>query len=274
MSEVEARAPVRELSEREFSLFRDLLHQAAGIHLSAAKKALVCGRLGKRLRHHGLQSYADYYRLIAGERSAERQIAIDLLTTNETYFFREPRHFEFLRERLLGAHRGEGPFRVWSAACSSGEEPYSVAMLLADVLGARPWEVVASDLSTRMLERARSGLYAIERARDIPAAYLKAYCRKGIGSQEGTLLVDAALRARVSFRQVNLNQALPPLGAFDLILLRNVMIYFDLPTKRRVVERLVPMLKPGAHLFVGHSESLNGVTDALRPVCPSVYRRG
>jgi len=264
----------RHISDGEFAQFQGLLRRLAGIHLSPAKKALVCGRLGKRLKHHGLTSYGDYFRLLTGgQEAAELQIALDLLTTNETYFFREPKHFDFLRERVLPARNGKASLRIWSAACSSGEEPYSLAMLLAERLGAAPWEIVASDLSTRVLERARSGLYPMERARNIPGSYLKAHCLRGTGRHEGSFLIERSLRERIRFLQVNLNEPLPRLGEFDLIFLRNVMIYFEQETKRSVVQRLIPMLKPGGHLLIGHSETLNGVTDGLRSVSPSIYRK-
>jgi len=262
------------LSEQEFGEFQRLIYRLAGISLSPAKKALVCGRLAKRLKHYSLGSYRDYLRLLtSGKEPAELQTALDLLTTNETYFFREPRHFEFLQHRILAERRPGSPFRVWSAACSSGEEPFTLAMVLADRLGEVPWEIVASDISTRVLERARSGLYAMERARHIPQRYLQEYCLKGVGSQEGRFLVDKRLRARASFRQINLNETLPQLGEFDVIFLRNVMIYFNTDTKARVVERIAATLKPGGYLIIGHSESLNGVTDVLRAVRPSVYRK-
>ncbi|BAL26479.1 protein-glutamate O-methyltransferase CheR [Azoarcus sp. KH32C] len=262
------------LSDAEFVQFQRMLHRLAGIHLGPEKKALVCGRLNKRLKHHGLDSYGGYLRLLgSGREPQELQTALDLLTTNETYFFREPRHFALLRDRILPARRPGASFRVWSAACSSGEEPYSLAMLLADRLGDAPWEIVASDISTRVLAQARSGHYAIERADNIPRPYLKAYCLKGIGAQDGTFLIDRGLRSRIDFRQVNLNERLPQFGCFDVIFLRNVMIYFDVETKRQVVQRLLGALRPGGYLLVGHSESLNGINDHVEPVVPSVYRK-
>ena len=267
-----ARAPV--LSDQEFDKFRKFIYEFAGISLAPSKKPLVGGRLAKRLQLHGLNSYGDYYRLLHGDSHPnELQIAVDLLTTNETYFFREPKHFEFLRGQILDAYRPGRPFRVWSAACSSGQEPYSIAMTLADRLGDGTWEIVASDLSTRVLERARSGLYALEQAEKIPQPYLKAYCLKGTGGQEGAFLVDKKLRNRISFLQVNLNTALPRLGEFDLVFLRNVMIYFDTATKRQVVARILQTLRPGGHLFIGHSESLNGVHDGIGLVSPAIYRK-
>lgn len=262
------------LSDKEFEQFRQFIYEFAGISLSASKKLLVGGRLAKRLQLHGLNSYGDYYRLLhAGAHPGEMQIAVDLLTTNETYFFREPKHFEFMRGQILANYRPGRPFRVWSAACSSGQEPYSIAMMLAERLGDNAWEIVASDLSTRVLERARGGLYAIEQAEKIPQSYLKAFCLKGTGTQTGSLLMDKQLRSRINFMQVNLNATLPNLGEFDLIFLRNVMIYFDTKTKQQVVERIAQRLRPGGHLFIGHSESLSGVFDSLKQVSPAIYRK-
>lgn len=262
------------ISDREFELFGRLLRERSGIHLSPAKKALVSGRLAKRLKALGLDSYGDYFRLITGGAHPEElQVAIDLLTTNETYFFREPRHMDFLRDVILPSRVPGRPFRLWSAACSSGEEPYTIAMVLAEALGDAPWEVLGSDISARMLEKARSGHYAMSRAQHIPPALLSRHCLKGVGRQAGTFLVDRGLRRRVSFAQINLNATLPRLGEFDVVFLRNVMIYFEQETKRDVVARILPLLRPGGYLVVSHSESLNGVTDALRIVQPSIYRK-
>lgn len=261
------------LSDKEFQLFRGLIHKQAGISLGDAKKPLVAGRLSKRLRQLEIGSYSEYFRRVQGN-AQEMQHAIDLLTTNETYFFREPKHFDFLRDQVLPGAVGRGPFRVWSAACSSGEEPYTIAMVLAESLGLqRPWEIVASDLSTRVLKEAAGGLYPLADCDGIPRPLLHKHCLRGIGAHEGSVLINPALRERIGFRQINLNNALPNLGIFDVIFLRNVMIYFDIETKQQVVRRLLPMLKPGGHFMISHSENLNGITDALKPVRPSIYRK-
>ncbi|WP_431480731.1 CheR family methyltransferase [Pseudomonas thivervalensis] len=260
------------LSDKEFRLYRDMIFEVAGISMSDAKKSLVSGRLAKRIRQHNLSNYGDYFRLLMHD-PAEQQIAVDLLTTNETYFFREPKHFVFLRERILPELEDRSPLRVWSGACSTGEEPYSIAMTLAEVLGNRPWELLASDLSTRVLEKARGGLYRMNDAEDIPRSLLIKYCFKGIGENSGALLITPALRNRMSFQQINLNAPLPQLGVFEVIFLRNVMIYFDLETKRQVMRRMLPMLRPGGYFIVSHSESLNGVCDELKVVAPSIYRK-
>ncbi|WP_426153325.1 CheR family methyltransferase [Pseudomonas sp. DC3000-4b1] len=262
------------ISDADFARFQGWLYQRAGIHMATSKKALVAGRLAGRLRQLDMENYGQYFALITAPPGAgEAQIALDLLTTNETYFFREPKHFEWLRDQLPSLIRPGRTLRIWSAACSSGEEPYSLAMLLADCLGEKPWEVLGSDISTRVLEKAARGHYPMERGRNLAPAYLSRYCLKGIAGQAGTFLVDRPLRERVSFQQVNLNVTLPKLGEFDVIFLRNVLIYFDMPTKRKVIERLVPLLRGGGYFLVSHSESLNGVTDALSLLSPSIYRK-
>ncbi|NEX60792.1 CheR family methyltransferase [Noviherbaspirillum galbum] len=260
------------LSDEEFGAIQRFIHSAAGISLSNDKKALVKGRLASQVQRHGLRSYREYLQLISsGQAEAETQIAVDLLTTNETYFFRENQHFELLRQKAIGDRPAQMPFRVWSAACSSGEEPYSIAMTLADCLPGKKWELVASDISGRVLDRARKGHYPLERCRDIPAHYLKRFCLKGVGPQEGTLLVQRSLKANIRFIHLNLNQALPDIGLFDVVFLRNVMIYFNAATKQQVIERITAVMKPGACLYVGHSEGLNNIPSTLRMVRPSVY---
>lgn len=262
------------ITDQEFARFQRFIFEAAGISLANSKKALVAGRLAKRLHECGARNYAEYLQLLAsGTAEAEVQRAVDLLTTNETYFFREERHFAFLRELAIAARAQKAGFRVWSAASSTGEEAYSIAMVLADCLGESPWEVVGSDISTRVLARARTGHYALERATKIPDSYLKRFCLRGVGEQEGTLLIARELRRRVKFTRVNLNEKLPSLGTFDVIFLRNVLIYFSPETKRDVIGRVVAPLKPDGHLFIGHSESLSGVTDVVQAVAPAIYQK-
>jgi chemotaxis protein methyltransferase CheR len=264
------------ISDREFAQFQMFIFEAAGITLSNTKTALVSGRLAKRLKHLDLDSYGDYFRLISsGKDPAEVQMAIDLLTTNETYFFREPQHFEFMKGELAKDVQYAKPIRVWSAAASTGEEPYSIAMLLEDRLGSlgRPWEIVASDISMRVLERAATGHYSTMRTGGIPQHYLRKFCLKGTGKQAGTMLVDRKLRQQVQFRQINLNSTLPQLGTFDFIFLRNVLLYFNLQTRRQVVKRVLSMLKPGGWLFVSHTETLHDISDAVDAVRPATYRK-
>jgi chemotaxis protein methyltransferase CheR len=260
------------LRDREFELFRGLLYETAGINLTPAKKALVTGRLAKRVKHFGFSSFAEYFNLITTADPRERQIAVDLLTTNETFFFRESKHFDFLRDRILPGWQS-GPRRVWSAASSSGEEAYTLAMVMADHCPTDVWEIVGTDISTRVLERARAGQYPMERADNIPRHYLTRHCLRGIGNQDGTFIVCRELRARTAFLHRNLKGDLADLGFFDLVMLRNVLIYFDHDTKREIVARVLRRIKSGGYLMVGHSESLNGVSDAIELVQPSIYRK-
>ncbi|MGW8390440.1 CheR family methyltransferase [Pseudoduganella sp. HUAS MS19] len=267
--------PVAPLTDCEFVQFQRFIHEAAGISLSDAKKPLVSGRLARRLHQLQFKNYGSYFQLIAsGTAPEETQIAIDLLTTNETYFFREARHFEDLRSVLKERRQAGVPFRVWSAACSTGEEAYSVAMVLADLLPPQGWEVLASDISARVLETARQGHYPMARAAHVPPEYLRRFCLKGIDVEDGTLLMSRVLREWVEFAQLNLNAArLPPLGKFDVIFLRNVLIYFDAETKRRVARRVLDYLRPGGYLYIGHSESLHDMGLPLRSLAPAIYRK-
>ncbi len=262
------------LSDREFNQFKDLIFSKAGISMTPAKKNLISGRLASRLKAYELFSYSDYFTLLhSGQHPDEMRMMVDLLTTNETYFFREAKHFDFLRDTVLAMSGGQTPLRIWSAASSSGQEAYTIAMILAEYAGRRPWEIMGSDISSRVLEKARTGLYAISEAEDIPLPYLKRYCLKGLGPQEGTFLIHRDLRSRVQFSQINLNTALPPLGEFDIVFLRNVMIYFNNDTKREVIARLLGTIKKGGYLLVGHSESLNGIADGVKLISPSVYMK-
>ena len=268
------------LSESEFVAFQTLIHREAGIFLSEVKKSLLVGRLARRLRELGLTSFAAYHRLVEEDRD-ERARMLDAICTNETHFFREPRQFEFLETRLLPAWRSaaaRGPrprsVRVWSAACSTGEEPYSLGMLLLDQLPGWDVGVLATDLSTRALERARAALYPIERSKEIPEPYLRRFVLRGVGPQEGKMKVGPEVRAVVGFQRLNLNdETYPVRGTFDVVLCRNVLIYFQLQTKGRVIERLVRYLSPGGHVLLGHAESVTGLSVRLRSVGPNVYVR-
>jgi chemotaxis protein methyltransferase CheR len=262
------------ITDAEFAKFQRFIFEEAGISMADAKKALVTGRLSKRLAAHGLSSFGEYFNLISsGKHPAEVQMAVDLLTTNETYFFREIKHFEFMRTQVLAARSRPQPYRIWSAASSTGEEAYSMAMVLADCMQTTPWEILGTDISTKVIDGARRALYSMERGRHIPADYLRRFCRKGSGEYDGFLLVDRSLRSKVSFRQVNLNTTLPELGQFDMVFLRNVMIYFNNDTKREVVARVISTIKPGGYFCVGHSESLNDISTAVQMVAPSIYKK-
>jgi chemotaxis protein methyltransferase CheR len=262
------------LTDKEFAVCRAWLYEATAIDLPDHKRSLVASRLLKRLRARQVATFGEYFRLLQNEgEAAERQLARDLLTTNETYFFREPKHFEFLRTHALPARAADRPFRVWSAASSSGEEAYTIAMELAETLGLGvPWEVVGSDISSRVLQRAKAATYSVERAK-LPEHYLKKYCLKGIGEQKGLLRIQRSLRARVQFLSVGLHDTLPQLGRFDVIFLRNVLIYFSAQTRQEVIGRIEPLIAPNGYLFVSHSENLQGTRHGLASVQPSVYQK-
>lgn len=265
--------PVNTITDAEFAQFQALLRGITGIHLSEFKKTLLIARLSSRLRARRARTFTEYYKIIRHPLETEElQLAINLLTTNETFFFREPEHFQIMKDLIASLRPVPLPFRVWSAASSSGEEAYSIAMVLADVLGGAPWEVVGSDISTRVLDRARAGLYPLERNGGIPKDYLHRYCLKGQGAQDGMMLIGKQLRERVHFAQVNLNEPIPDLGRFDVIFLRNILIYFQNDQKRKVVEAVLPRLHPHGLLIVGHSENLMGVSERVKQVRPTVYR--
>lgn len=275
---------VRPLSQREFDQFQRFIHREAGIHLSQAKKALLVRRLGRRVRELGLRSFSAYYRHLEAVGEAERTRVLDAICTNETRFFREPRHFEFLAQRLVPhwlaeAEAGRRPreLHAWSAACSTGEEPFSMAMVLLRHLQASAgWRlnVLASDLSTRVCEAARGATWPVEQAAEIPEQLKKEFMLRGVGSQQGRMRADDRLRSVVRFQRVNLNDAAYPVsGPFDVIFCRNVMIYFDAPTKQRVVSQLLRHLAPGGLLFVGLAESLRYLELGLRCLEPGVYAK-
>jgi chemotaxis protein methyltransferase CheR len=265
-------------SQQSFDTVVELFESKAGIRYTPEKKQTVAVRLMRLAKDHGASSLDDYVGAVLGERPDPEEVTriVDRLTTNETYFFREPGHFEYL-ENLLAAHERGRTFRVWSAASSSGEEAYSVAMVLADRLGINGgWEVVGTDLSTAMIAAARTGLYGMERIDGIERQRLQRYCRKGDGPYRGKMLIAKELRAKVRFEVANLTLPFPPalkLGRFDVIFLRNVLIYFDLPTKKTIIERLLPHLDEHGAFFTGHAESLAGVTWDLAGVQPAVYER-
>lgn len=260
------------LSLGAYQQLREAFRRASGIDLPESKRQLIAGRLHGRLKALGLPDYDAYVELLAQpNQAAERQRMIDLLTTNETYFFREPEHFRYLAAEIL-PKLPRRPVRVWCAAASSGEEPYSLAMLLQDKLGDGGWSLLASDLSTRVLERASQGLYPLQRTDLLPPEYLKRFCLRGTGDYDGHLLIRRELRDRVRFCQHNLLHSAADLGQFDIIFLRNVLIYFNGATRQQVIDRVQRQLRPGGWLVIGHSESLQGVQNALQLVRPSVYR--
>lgn len=268
------------LTGGEFKLFQDLIHREAGIFLAESKRALLVGRLSRRLRELGLSSFGDYHRYITREDPAERVRMLDCVSTNETHFFREPRQFDFLQERVIPEWRaaaGGRPrrIRVWSAACSTGEEPYSLAMTLLNHFPRESgWEIeiLASDISTRVLDVAREAVWSLESAAEIPEPYLKRYMLRGTGAQDGKMKAGPELRAAVRFERINLNgDTYPVTGRFDLIFCRNVLIYFDGPSKTRVCRQLLRHLDPNGYFFLGHAEAVVDMAGELERAGPTVY---
>jgi chemotaxis protein methyltransferase CheR len=275
--------PRRLLSEREFARFQTLIHAEAGIFLSPVKQALVVSRLAKRLRALDMHSFSDYYDLVVND-AAEKVMMLDCICTNETHFFRERRHFQYLEQNVLPgwraeAARGKRPRRmqIWSAGCSTGEEPYSLAMFLLDQLADEDWtiEIVATDLSTKVLKRAVAGLWPIAKVAEIPERLLKQFMLCGTGANEGLMKAGPEITSLIRFERLNLNhEAYPVSGPFDLTFCCNVMIYFNAETKRQVLGRMIDKLSPAGYLMLGHAETLNGLGTELRPVAPTVYTAG
>ena len=269
---------VRPITEREFTLFQALILKESGIFLAPAKKALLVGRLAKRLRALGLTSYGAYYERIVEQDDREERVAmLDCISTNETHFFREPRQFEFLERQVVPHWKQHGPrvLRVWSAGCSTGEEPYSLAMLLLHHFPpgtGREIEILATDISTRALSRAEAAVWPIDKASEIPISYRRAFMLRGTDSQEGKMKAAPEIRSLVRFERMNLNEERYPVrGPFHLIFCRNVLIYFQMETKLKVIHRLLDVLAPDGLLFLGHAESLNAVTDRVATIVPTVY---
>lgn len=260
------------LNERQFLELQSLVERACGVILLPARQAVIAARLARRLRHFQLPGFSQYLRLLAQpDQLAERQQVVELLVPKETYFFREHPHFEFLADWLSKSH---APVRLWSAACSSGEEAYSLAMIASEAARSDTWSILGSDISPVMLKLAHEGIYDIAQARYFPQGWLQRYCQCGIGATVGRLQVQTTLRERVSWRQLNLLQPLPDdLGVFDVIFLRNLLSYFSQDDKQLVVRRLLTRLRPGGLLLIGHSENIHGLDLPIRPILPSIYER-
>ena len=269
------------MRESEFDFIRSLVYERSRISLSSDKRELVSARLGKRLRATNVTTVGEYCRLLQSpDQEAELSNLIDAISTNHTFFFRENAHFDFLRSTVLPEMKARATaerwshFRVWSAACSSGEEPYSIAITLADSLPNWPWQIEATDISHRVLEKATAGIYRAEAVDRLPKNVVQNHFQRGFGPQDGNFRAKASLRDRIKFQHLNLLQGEPPFaGPFQVIFCRNVMIYFDRPTQEELVEKLARHLVPGGYLFVGHAESLTALQHSLQTVRPAVYRR-
>ncbi|MCC6362020.1 MAG: protein-glutamate O-methyltransferase CheR [Bryobacterales bacterium] len=267
----------RPLRSSEFAKIRKLAYDTFGLDLKAGKETLVSARLARQIRQSGCATFEEYYRQVVEDRTGESLInLIDALTTNHTAFFREPAHFDFLRKRFLPEHAGRGNIDIWSAACSSGEEPYSIAMCLLEELGTASKQrvrILATDISTRVLAKAAQGVYPAERFEGMAPLQLRRHFLRGEEQWNGWCRVKKDVRDLVEFRRLNLLEPLSQVGCFGLIFCRNVMIYFDKPTQQQVVQRLSGCLMPGGYLFTGHSESLTGIEHRLRYIQPAVYQK-
>ena len=270
------------VTEKEFALFQDLIYRKAGIYLGPAKKALLVGRLSRRLRDLNIRSLGEYYQRVVDEGEDELITLLDSISTNETHFFRESRHFEFLEDQVFPEWHSQAwsglrkrKIRVWSAACSTGEEPYSLAMILFDRFPpSSGWEIkiLATDLSTRVLKNAEAGVFPGEKADEIPEKYLKSYMLKGTGKQADKMKAGPAIRSLIQFSRMNLNDPAYPLtGSFDLIFCRNVLIYFNAESKAHVIRLLLSYLAPKGYLFLGHAESVNFQDRLIRSIIPTIY---
>jgi chemotaxis protein methyltransferase CheR len=269
------------MRESDFEFIRGLVYERSRINLTVDKRELVSARLGKRLRATNLPSITDYCRMLQSPGAeAELENLIDAISTNHTFFFRENAHFDFLRQTIVPEMKARAAkehwprLRVWSAACSSGEEPYSIAITLAETLSDWPWHVEATDISHRVLEKAAAGIYNAETVEKLSRERLLTHFQRGFGPYEGSYRVKNELRGHVSFRHLNLLEGEPPFHEpFQVIFCRNVMIYFDRPTQEELVQKLGRLLVPGGYLLVGHSESLTAVPHALETIRPATYRR-
>lgn len=276
MSALEA-AP---LTPADFQKISRLAHEHFGLSLPSGKEGLVAARLGKAIRDGGYSSFGDYYRHVREDSTGESLIQlIDSLTTNFTSFLREPAHFEFLTKAVTNEFSNLASLRVWSAACSSGEEPYSIAMALLD-LSAKPdcpwsgnFRVLATDISTRVLTKAQQGIYDAERFKGFPERWRRSFLLKGKGRYEGSYKFKPAVLATIEFERLNLIQPFPN-RSFHFIFCRNVLMYFEKATQQDIVQRLARCVEPGGYLFVGHSETLHSIDHSLNYVSPAVYRRG
>ncbi|GJL67366.1 MAG: chemotaxis protein methyltransferase [Nitrospirales bacterium] len=266
------------LSDKEFEQFKYLIYQQVGITLDAPKKTLLVSRLGKRLRDLQLSSYQAYYDRVSGEGGEEELMKLlDLVSTNKTDFYREPVHFDFLREQILPEMQPAKTLRIWSSASSSGEEPYTIAMTLFDAIAdINRWDIkiLASDISTRVLAKASSGIYEEERVRQLSNDLVKRHFLRGKGPQEGKLQVRPQIARLVAFRRINLmDPTFPIRSQLDVIFCRNVMIYFDRPTQAKLMNKFFRYLRPGGYLFIGHSESLQWIDHQFRYLRPTIYQK-
>ena len=271
------------LSKRNFELLSRYIYNYSGIKMPHTKMTMLEGRLRRRLRATGLptfDSYCDYLFKHDGIE-AEAIFLIDAVTTNKTDFFREPKHFDYMVQKALPDilnQYGDRRIRTWSSACSTGAEPYTMAMVLADVLAAkapeRDYFVLATDLSTDVLQKAQRGIYPSDLLQPVPAAMMQKYVMRASDSRRPEVRINPGLRSRVGFARLNLMDDVYPVGdPMHIIFCRNVLIYFDKPTQQHVLTRLCNCLLPGGYLFIGHSETVTGFDLPIKQVANTVFKR-
>jgi chemotaxis protein methyltransferase CheR len=265
------------LHQHEFLKISQMVYDYCGLDLRHGKESLIAARLGKKLREYRLSSFHDYVEYVTKDATGRAMSGmVDLLTTNHTSFFREAQHFECLTKIIFPSLKSHAEIHIWSAACSSGEEPYSIAMSLLEDVGevaAARVRIKATDISTRVLEKAKRGVYEAERFRGLPDALLQRYLLKGRNGSANKYRFKDEIRSLIHFSHLNLMDELPQTYRCSVIFCRNIMIYFDKQTQENLVRRLAERLEDGGYLFIGHSESLNGITHGFEYVSPATYRK-
>jgi chemotaxis protein methyltransferase CheR len=268
-------APV--LHAREFEQIRDLAYRHFGIDLSDGKQTLVQARIGKLLREHGMKSFQQYFDYVSSDSSGEAlSTMVDVLTTNHTSFFREAQHFKLLSQTIFPSLQQRSQIHIWSAACSSGEEPYSIALTLLErsrELAVSKVKIRATDISQRVLEVARKGIYPADKLKGISPELMQRYMLKGHNASANSFRFKNEVRSMIAFEHGNLMEPLDRDYRCSVLFCRNVMIYFDKSTQQSLVQRLAHNLEEGGYLFIGHSESLNSIPHELEYIAPATYRK-
>jgi len=280
MAEAELHEREFDFSDKDFEKIREFVKNETGITLSDAKKNMVYGRLSRRLRSLKIATFGEYLNVVSSSSSEERGQFINAITTNLTSFFREEHHFDFLKNtiipEIMAKNSHTKKIRIWSAGCSTGEEPYSIAIALYEsVPDIDTWDIkiLATDLDTNVLAHGQRGVYDVERISGISKQRKKIWFRKGKGQHQGSVKVDGRLQELITFRQLNLMQNWPMKGPFDFMFCRNVVIYFDKATQRVLFDRYANLVRDKGYLFLGHSESLYKVSERFNLIGNTIYHK-
>jgi chemotaxis protein methyltransferase CheR len=270
------------ISDGEYEFICQTVYKHSRIKLGGNKRELVMARLSKRLRKLGMKTYGEYCRLFGTPKGEEEMgDLIDAISTNHTFFFRESNHFDFLKQNVFPVINtrevDKNRLHIWSAAASSGEEAYSIALLVAEAFGTGngvAWTIDCTDISTKVLKKASEGIFSAERLDPVPKAMVDRYFQKGFGEWEGHFRAKDEIKKHFTFQRLNLlGPRYPFKEPYDVIFCRNVMIYFDKQTQAELVEKMTPLLKPGGYLFIGHAESLTGINHNLKMIKPAIYQK-